>query len=140
MSTISIMGNSFFVRTGLLFQSDHLKAHRILFGIRFLVNEPENIFGVCPDRPPARSGHLFGQFDNAPGRGDRVQPAVLHFVESDRKSVEGFSVQLTLLGGHTLADTSESGGCLPWPTGFHISPANQNNLHSPTLPPPPPHR
>src|SRR5260370_2364773 len=106
------MSNSFFVKTGSLLQAAQLKAHRILFGIRFLVNKPENIFGVCPDRPPARGGHLFGQFDNALGRGDRVQPAVLHSVESERKGVEGSSVQLALLVGHTLAHSSYS-RCLP---------------------------
>src|SRR6266436_389726 len=127
------MGNSSLVRTGLLFQADHLEAHRILFGIRFLVNEPENIFGVRADRPTARSGHLFGQFDDALGRGDRVQPAVLHFVESERKGVEGFSVQLALLGGHTLTDPLESGSCLPWPAGSHIARDSQNNVDAKRL-------
>jgi len=44
------MGNFLCRQNWLSFQADHLKAHRILFSIRFLVNEAENIFGVCPDR------------------------------------------------------------------------------------------
>src|SRR6266436_1092501 len=49
------------------------------------MDEPENLFGVRSDCSPARRGHLFGEFDNALGRGGRVQPAVLHPVERGRK-------------------------------------------------------
>src|SRR5258707_5107683 len=92
------------------------------------MDEPKNLFGVRSDRSPARRGHLFGEFDDAPGRGGRVQSAVLHLIERGRKGTEGFSVQLALLGGLALADPPEGGGRLCRPPGSHIARDSQNNV------------
>src|SRR5258708_25618354 len=97
------------------------------------MDEPKNLFGVRSDRSPARRGHLFGEFDDAPGRGGRVQSAVLHLVERGRKAIEGFSVQLALLGGHALAYSPEGGGRLCRPPGSHVAHDRQNKVYTKRL-------
>src|SRR5260370_39331266 len=98
------------------------------------MDEPKNLFGVRSDCSPARRGHLFREFDNAPGRGGRVQPAVLHPVERGRKGIEGFSVPLALLGGHALADPPEGGGRRCPPAGSPTARDSQNTVDATTLP------
>jgi hypothetical protein len=53
-----------------LFQADHMEAHRILFGIGLLTDEPKNLFGVCAHCSPARRWYLFRKLDNPIGSRD----------------------------------------------------------------------
>jgi hypothetical protein len=47
-----------------------MKAHRILFGIGLLTDEPKNLFGVCAHSSPARRWYLLGKLDNPIGSRD----------------------------------------------------------------------
>src|SRR5216683_3837616 len=98
-SMISIMAGSF-CKIGDyqadLAQADELEAQRILLGVGFLSKDPEHLFGVRSHQRSARRGHLLGQLDHSPGGGGRVEPTVLHAVESGCERSEGLSVPALL--------------------------------------------
>jgi hypothetical protein len=47
-----------------------MEAHRILFGIGLLTDEPKNLFGICAHSPPARRWYLLRKLDNPIGSRD----------------------------------------------------------------------
>src|SRR5260370_38560056 len=97
---ISIMAGSFGKIAdyqAALAQADELEAQSILLGVGFLSNDPEHLFGVRSHRRAARRGHLLGQLDYSPGGGGRVEPTVLHAVESGCDRREGVSIYLALI-------------------------------------------
>src|SRR5271154_8286 len=98
-SMISIMAGSFGKIADcqtVLAQPNELEAQRILLGVRFLTDDLKHLFGVRSHRGAARRGHLLGQLDHSPGGGRRVEPTVLHAVESGCERCEGLSVELAL--------------------------------------------
>src|SRR5580693_484331 len=94
-SMISIMAGSFCKVVDYqvdLTQADEPEAQGILFDVRFLPGDPQHFSGVCSHRRSARRGYLLGQLDHSPGGGGRVEPAVLHGVESGCERSEVLSV------------------------------------------------
>src|ERR1700686_1378989 len=112
-SMISIMAGSFGKIAdcqAVLAQANELEAQRILLGVGFLANDPEHLFGVRSHRRAARRRGLFGQLDDSPSGGLRIEAAVLHTVESCREGLECLSVQIALLRSHPARDPCERRG------------------------------
>src|SRR5262249_49556879 len=98
-----------------LAEADNPEAERIQFIVGLFASGPEHLIGVRADRRATWCGHLFGQFDHAPGRQDGVEPAALHAVERGCERVEGLSVQSALFGRHVVGDTCEAAAVLAGP-------------------------
>jgi hypothetical protein len=110
-----------------------MEAHRILFRIGFLTDEPKNPFSVRAHSSSARRWDLFGKLDNPIGSRDGVEAAALHIVESCGEGIEGFPVQLALLRCHLFCNSLESHSRLGWPTSSHVSGNSQNHINAKRL-------
>jgi hypothetical protein len=116
-----------------LAQANELEAQRILLGVGFLANDPEHLFGVRSHRSAARRRGLFGQLDDSPSGGRRIEAAVLHAVESCREGLECLSVQAARLGSHPVRNPCERRGRFRRTTGSHVAGRRHHDLDSKTF-------
>src|SRR5580704_2079794 len=135
-SMISIMAGSFGKiadRQAVLAQANELEAQRILLGVGFLANEPQHLFGVWSHRGAAWRRALFGELDDSPSGGRRIEAAILHAVECCGESLECLPVQIALLRRHPVRDPCEGRRRFCRTSGSHIACRRHHDLDAKTF-------